>query len=90
MLLSFIMLMMILIISKAVGTGAPHCIVIMIILIISTAMGTGAPYYNNADSDNLNGRGNRCCLFMLVISMAVAVSVSIQVVLITMINHLRA
>ena len=63
-------------------------IVIMIILIISTAMGTGAPYYNNADSDNLNRRGYRCCLFMLVISMAF--SVGIQVVLITMINHLRA
>ena len=70
MLLSFIMLMMILIISKAVGTGAP--------------------YYNNADSDNLNRRGYRCCLFMLVISKAVAFSVGIQVVLITMINHLRA
>ena len=46
--------------------------------------------YVNDDSENLNGRGYRCCLFMLVISMAVAFSVGIQVVLITMINHLRA
>ena len=68
--------------------GRRSWIVTMAISLVG--VGTGAPYYDNDDSDNLNGRGYRCCLFMLIILMAVAFSVGIQVVLITIIYHLRA